>query len=236
MKEIIAVKGLEVICKDDKRKGVIDDITGDFYYLKRNVIDQLDNSWSGRSANINDIEGLNGELIYHPNFIGSKVMDSDTFILVEHNCEVHKKMDDVFIQMRQVNKKALAFAESIGGVGFYKKGDLAGGIVAIKFTNNKPPKGWKKYGKSEDGYCPRKGSNDEITKQINLLPSLEKPLMNDIYGFPTCQFVGNHVYFSPGIESVGDNFILDVSKGCIIAIKDGMKIITKSEYYSLKGE
>jgi len=235
MKEIIAIKGLEVICKDDKLKCIIGDITGDSYYLERKNEPEGYNSWSGRSAYINDIEGINGELIFHPNFIGSKNIESHTFILIEPNCEVHNKMDDVFLQMRKVNKQALAFAESIGGVAFYRKGELAGGIKAIKFEDKKPPKGWKKYGKSEGAYCPGKNP-DNYTKQMELLPTIEKSVMNNIYGFPTCQLVGNNIYFSPGIETLGSNFILEVDKGCIIAIKDGMRIISKSEYYALKGE
>lgn len=243
MKELIAIKGLEVICTDDNKKCIISQINSDSYYLDIHP-DNEDTTgfgYTGRSANILDIKGLNGELIYHPNYIGSKKLEKDTYILVKFGSEVYTRIQSVFSRMREVNKIAFQLCEEFGGISYFKKpGMLAGGISAIKFENGKPSKDWKKVGSKyviayENAYMPAKKDSDN-QKRINDLPVIEKSEMNDIYGFPTGQFIGNEISFMPGIEKIGNDYILDVSAGCIIAIKDGVSILSKSDYYKLKGE
>ena len=193
--------------------------------------------WEGRSANIIDIEGENGEIIYHPNWVGSKMVESDTCILVKKDCVTFKEMKAIFDKAREYNKIALEFIESKGGTSFRRdRFGIGGGVESILFENDKPSKEWKAISrKRSNEYVPAK-KDSQIAIEIEKLPVVKKKEMTRIFGFPDTQFVGNRVYFSPGIETVNEGYILDVSAGCIIAIKEGMQIIKKSEYYALKGE
>jgi len=227
---ITATVGLEVILKSDKKKHIIETISTTSYWLSSCV-----DEGCGGSAKIGDIEGLNGEVIFHPDYIGSIQMEKDVFILVENGSDVHTKMKAVFEKRVQANKAAFALIQSFGAKSFYRQSHaFGGGIDAVVFENGKPSKEWKK-GFRPKGFMPAK-SDSEISKQIKALPVVSQDEMNIIYGFPGGEFIGKNIYFMPGIETVGDDYILDVSEGCTIAIKEGMKILSKSEYYALKGE
>lgn len=239
MKPIIAIEGLEVIYKKDSAKCKIKNINPDSYWLHREISQVVKNGWDGASANITDIEGVNGELIYHPNFIGSEVIEKDSHILVSAGSDVHNQILEIFNRIKQVNIEAVKLRDEIGGNGHYKNSNaLAGGIGAIQFNNGKPSKDWIQFGtksKYPNVYC-HKDDKSELSEKIKSLPLVQNEDMNKIYGFPTRQHVSNYVVFKPGIEKVGDDYILDVTGGCVIAIKEGMRIISKAEYYTLKGE
>jgi len=234
-KTIIAEIGTEVMTVDYNEKCIIADIYKEGYWLNVIPNENKKSSCSSRSAEISDITGLNGETIFHPNFIGSKKTDKDIYILIPNGTKTHKEISDVFSLISEANKTALDFCLNIGGEGFCKaRNCLGGGISAIKFPNGKPNKQWKKHSKVSEVYFPV--DNSDVKMKINELPTVSNEQMNKIYGFPSMQYVNNQVFTRPGIENINGDFILDVTAGSIIRINEDARVISKAEYYTLKGE
>lgn len=233
-KEVIAEVGMQVRHWQNEKVGVISDVL-----TSSIMVNWGDGEYSGSDAK--HFHDLKGNKLIQPIYAGSTKFEKESFISIEKSTELGQEIAKVMKKRSDCIDAANTLAKELGGThicsAFHK---LGGGIAAIEFPNGKPSADWKVMGEKGDNLFYPKIKAKELLGKIEALPTLEYEEFTSIIGFPTPQTSCGEksiLWIShPKMETTETHYLLIVEQGCRMAIKDGMTIVSKSEYYALKGE
>lgn len=187
------------------------------------------------TAFFKDFVGKNGENIVTPDYAGSTLLEKDSIYVIEPSSETHEKLEAIWKRGHEVNSIAFDYITELGGDAFLRAHCFAGGVLAVRFPKGRPSREWAYYDKKKNLYMPVQKAW-VLKDAIKALPTIENAEVNKVVGFPDFQTHGRIFVFRPGIEKIIDQFIIHVDAGLYFIEGNDKKIISKADYYRLKGE